>query len=168
MLALLIGVGVPTVYAHLHQHQQQHRVQAEMRDLPSPSSYRPTALLVQGRKNGFHSWIVASISAADPKVYSDVSGYWALTYTGSHPPTITGYDLTGIGQPPVRAVILTAGGRHVTPTKIGPNRYLYWIVRWHHDDITALSAPESRREFKTSRVTLYWKSHRLSIDQHPR
>lgn len=167
-IALLIGISVRTGYTRLRHYQQQRRMQAVVQNLPSPSSYGPQTLTVQGTKNGFHSRMVASVTPSDPKVYSDVSGYWVLTYTGFHPPIITGYDLTGVGQPPVRSVLLTAGGLHVMPTKVGHNHYVYWIIRWHHQDITALSAPESRQEIKTSQITLYWKSHRLSIDQRSR
>lgn len=163
LFAILFGFTIYAGWTWLHHAhmltERQHQAQVALRQLPRPTSYHPEPITVAGHTHGFHSAIVAAVGSLTTPAYSSLSGYWVLTYVGPNPPNLTGYVLWGVVSPSNHPIVVGHGGRW-TPIRVGPNRYLYWIVRWHHQEVTALPAALARHEFQTSRVTLQLASGR--------
>lgn len=134
--------------------------------VPSPSRF-PHAIMLRGQRDGFRSRIVASLTENFPYP-TFVSGYWILSYVGHRPPTIERPRLTG-WEGPNGDVLLSAvpdDGARLRPKKVGPNQYVYSIVRWQRENLTGSDEAGTREAFMTSQVIVMLSSgKRISIPE---
>ncbi len=146
---------------HVQAVTRQH-AELALAHVPPVGAY-PSGHEYMGRAEGLQCQVIVSVAPfhtmEDPTIGATVTGTFTLTYTGRRPAAITFYTLGGLPWPahPSARILITAQGNPtpISPspelpvTQVGPHRYLYQIVHWHHAQ-WPMTVQQTNREFRTT------------------